>query len=106
MVAIINKQETGVNIRRIMDAKGISAKEVQQYLELGSVQSVYHWLNGLSMPSIDNLYALSGLFQLPIDSIVCGNRKPFISNVDNQRFEPNAKRLYWYYQKICQKCVA
>lgn len=57
MFPLINKRETGINLRRIMDKRGITVKEVQQYLGLGSVQSVYHWLNGLSIPTIDNLYA-------------------------------------------------
>ena len=42
---------------------------------LGIVLSVYHWLNGISMPTVDNLYALSELFQLPMDEIVRGNRR-------------------------------
>ena len=45
---IIDKKETGIHLRRIMDSKGMSVKDVQQYLRLGSVQSVYHWLNGRS----------------------------------------------------------
>lgn len=67
MFPIIDRKRTGIRLRRIMDERGLSVKDVQQYLELGSVQSVYHWLNGLSMPTIDNLYALSELFQMPID---------------------------------------
>lgn len=61
MFPLINKRENGINLRRIMDKHGISVKEVQQYLGLGSVQSVYHWINGISTPTIDNLYALSEL---------------------------------------------
>ena len=70
MFPLIDKRETGINLRRIMDKRGITVKEVQEWLGLGSVQSVYHWLNGISMPTVDNLYALSGLFQGPIDAIV------------------------------------
>lgn len=70
MFPLIDKRETGINLRRIMDKRGITVKEVQEYLGLGSVQSVYHWLNGISMPTVDNLYALSGLFQVPIAAIV------------------------------------
>ena len=70
MIPLINKRETGINLRRIMDAKGITVKDVQQYLELGSVQSIYHWLNGNSLPTIDNLYALSELFQMPVDEMI------------------------------------
>ena len=42
-----------------MDKRDISAKDIQEYLNLASVQSVYNWCNGINMPTIDNLYALS-----------------------------------------------
>lgn len=70
---MIDKEGTGKNLRKIMDARGISAKELQQYLRLGSVQSVYHWLEGKSLPTIDNLYAMSVYFSIPIDELVIGN---------------------------------
>ncbi len=78
MFPLISKKETGIHLRKIMDERGIAVRDVQEYLGLGSVQSVYHWLNGLSMPTIDNLYALSELFGLPIDEMVRGNREPKI----------------------------
>ena len=69
MFLLINKRETGINLRRIMDCLGLSARDVQEYLGLGCVQSVYRWLDGHSMPTVDNLYALSELFQMPIPAI-------------------------------------
>lgn len=75
MIPVIDKSATGINLRKIMDRRSITVKDVQRYLGLGSVQSIYHWLNGISMPTIDNLYALSELFQLTVDELVCGNRE-------------------------------
>lgn len=46
MFPTIDKRKTGVQLRKIKDDKGLSVKDVQQYLGLGSVQSVYHWLSG------------------------------------------------------------
>lgn len=43
MFPVINIRETGVNLRRIMDKRGITVKDVKKYLGLSSVQSVYHW---------------------------------------------------------------
>ena len=43
MFTLINKRETGVNLRRIMDMRGITPKDVQEYLGLRCVQSVYRW---------------------------------------------------------------
>lgn len=81
MFPLINKQETGVNLRRIMDMRGIAPKDVQEYLGLGCVQSVYRWIDGVNMPTIDNLYALSELLQVPIDAIVRGNRAPIVPDI-------------------------
>ena len=52
MIPLIDKRATGIQLRRLMDTRGITVKDVQQYLELGSVQSIYHWLNGISMPRL------------------------------------------------------
>ena len=43
MLPVIDKKETGIKLRLMMDERGITVKDVQQYLGLGSVQSVYHW---------------------------------------------------------------
>ena len=96
MFPIIDRKRTGIRLRRIMDERGLSVKDVQQYLELGSVQSVYHWLNGLSMPTIDNLYALSELFQMPIDDLVCGNR----DNVFANKSDSQCERISAYYERL------
>lgn len=106
MFPLINKRETGINLRRIMDQRGITVKEVQQYLGLGSVQSVYHWLNGLSMPTIDNLYALSELLQVPIDAIVRGNRVPIVPDITSEIHDSRDRRLYEYYEKLNEKRAA
>ena len=34
MFPLINKRETGVNLRKIMDERGLTAKDVQEYLAL------------------------------------------------------------------------
>lgn len=100
MFPLINKRETGVNLRRIMDLRGITPKDVQEYLGLGCVQSVYRWLEGISMPTIDNLYALSELFQVPIDEIVCGNRAPIVPRIRLDVMDAQGRRLYAYYEKL------
>lgn len=41
MFPTINKKETGVNLRRIMDMRGVKPKDIQEYLGFGCVQSVY-----------------------------------------------------------------
>lgn len=106
MFPLINKRETGINLRRIMDRLGISARDVQEYLGLGCVQSVYRWLDGHSMPTVDNLYALSELFQMPMDEIVCGNRAPIASNIVSEKPSSQESRVLAYYDMLFGKHAA
>ena len=101
MFPTIDKKETGINIRRIMDERGITVKDVQEYLGLGCVQSVYRWTDGVNMPTIDNLYALSELVCVPMDEIVCGNRKPITPDIEIDTPDLRTKQLYMYYEKLC-----
>lgn len=64
MFPTIDKKETGVNLRRIMDMRGVKPKDIQEYLGFGCVQSVYRWLDGVSVPTVDNLYAISKMLQV------------------------------------------
>ena len=96
MFPTIDKKRTGIHLRKIMDERGLSVKDVQKYLRLGSVQSIYHWLNGLSMPTIDNLYALSELFQMTVDEMLCGNRQP----VSKHKSYSKLGRFYAYYEQM------
>ena len=71
----IDKVKTGQQIRLLMEKHGLTVKDVKNALSLGCVQSVYHWLDGQSLPTLDNLYALSDLLKVPMDMMVCGNRR-------------------------------
>lgn len=102
MYPTINKVKTGLNLRRIIEEHGFTVKDIQQYLGLGSVQSVYHWLNGISMPTIDNLYALSELFQITIDDMVCGNRRRFVTDMETSQFI----RICVYHNRINKELAA
>lgn len=57
----ISKEETGKRIRRLLAESGITVRDVQEELELDSPQSVYKWLKGKALPSLDNLLVL-GLY--------------------------------------------
>ena len=104
MFPMIDKKATGINLRKIMDRCSITVKDIQEYLGLASVQSVYHWLNGISMPTVDNLYALSELFGVPIDDMVCGNRQKRKAAVGVKGAQ--YKRILAYYTKTKEKFAA
>lgn len=55
-----------------------------------------HWMNGISLLTVDNLYALSYLFQVLIDDLLCGNRQRIYTG-ENQA---QIRRLWANYEKI------
>jgi len=93
----IDKEGTGQRIRYLMTKCGLSVTDVQKFLGLSTFQAVYHWMNGRSLPTIDNIYALSELFRVPIDDIICGNRS----------YQPDSRyyRLFVYMERL-QCCLA
>ena len=100
MFPTINLRETGVNLHKIMDKRGITPKDIKEYLNLGSIQTVYNWCNGLNMPTIDNLYALSQLLHVSIDEIICGNRKAIVPEPIVIIEKPRTRRLYAYCKQL------
>ena len=100
MFPTINLRETGVNLHRIMDKRGITPKDIKEFLNLGSIQTVYNWCNGLNMPTVDHLYALSQLLQVSIDEIICGNRKAIVPEPIVIIENPRTRRLYAYYKQL------
>ncbi len=73
----IRTEETGRRLRSLLASRGLTVKDVQKYLGLSCPQSIYRWLDGKSLPSIDNLYALQGLFHMPMDQLLCGSFSGF-----------------------------
>ena len=82
----IDRVETGKRIKQYMDIQGLSVKDVKEFLHLGSVQSIYHWIEGKTLPSMDNLFALGILFGVMVDDIVSSEHTPpkiFYDYTDN-----------------------
>ena len=101
MTIAIDKVKTGQQIRLLMEKRGVTVRDVKNALSLACVQSVYHWLDGQSMPTLDNLYALSDLLKVPMDMLVYRNRR----YDPNKNIPEGAKRLFRYYRLI-QECMA
>ena len=101
MTTTIDKVRTGQQIRLLMEKRGVTVRDVKNALSLACVQSVYHWLDGQSMPTLDNLYVLSDLLKVPMDMLVCGNRR----YDPGKNIPEGAERLFRYYRLI-QECMA
>ncbi|MFR0770164.1 MAG: helix-turn-helix domain-containing protein [Dysosmobacter sp.] len=66
----IDLAATGAHIRQLRLEQGYSVQDLQIYLGLEHPQAIYHWQHGRNLPSVDNLYALSKLWGVPMDKII------------------------------------
>ena len=69
-IPVVNLKETGRNICALREQSGISVRELQCLLGFATPQAIYKWQHGDSLPTVDNLVALSAIFSVPIDSIL------------------------------------
>lgn len=67
---LINVQATGQNIDRLCKARQISIRTLQTYFGFDTPRAIYKWLRGEHLPSVDHLFALSHLLQVPIQDIL------------------------------------
>lgn len=79
---VLDLQATGKQIKRIRMEKRISVADICDYMGFENPQAVYKWQRGESLPSVDNLFALSRLFETPIDNILCEQEEALASSFD------------------------
>jgi transcriptional regulator with XRE-family HTH domain len=61
---------TGKNIIRLRKAHGLTVRQLQLYFGFEEPQAIYKWQQGKSLPSVDNLYALSRLLGVSMNEIL------------------------------------
>lgn len=66
----IDLKETGRRIYELRLEKGYSVRDLQDFFGFEQPQAIYKWQWGQSLPSVDNLFALSRLFNTSIDDIL------------------------------------
>lgn len=71
---VLDTKATGARIKELRKAHHLKVEEVAFFMGFESVQAVYKWQRGESLPTVDNLYALSRLFETTVDDILRGNR--------------------------------
>jgi transcriptional regulator with XRE-family HTH domain len=67
---VIDMAATGRNIARLRRARGLTVRDVQTWFGFEEPQAVYKWQSGRTLPSVDNLFALSALLEVPMDEIL------------------------------------
>ena len=79
---VIDPIATGENIMRLRKAKGLTVRDLQSWFGFEEPQAIYKWQKGKSLPTVDNLYALGALLDVPMEEILAQS-KPKLNNVSN-----------------------
>lgn len=67
---VVNMERTGQNIASLRRQHGMSVRQLQDRMGFSTPQAIYKWQHGKSLPTVDNLVALSAIFAVPIDAIL------------------------------------
>lgn len=70
---ILDPYLVGQRIKRLCVKQALTPKMIVEQLGLASVQSVYNWYSGRTMPRIDNLVPLADLLGVSIDYLLHGS---------------------------------
>lgn len=66
----IDFEQTGINLKSIINAAGYDVKDIQYYLHLSCPQSIYRWFKGKILPSVEHLNALSLLLGVHMEELL------------------------------------
>jgi transcriptional regulator with XRE-family HTH domain len=66
----IDPAATGRNILKLRRERGLTVRDLQEWFGFDEPRAIYKWQSGQSLPSVDNLYALSELFGVTMNDIL------------------------------------
>jgi len=70
MLPYIDMEATGKRINSLRIKQGMSVADIQRHFGFYTPQPVYKWLNGKSLPTVDNLVILADLLKCKVDDIL------------------------------------
>ena len=92
---VIDMVETGKNIMRLREQRGMSVRDLQAYFGFEEPQAIYKWQRGKSLPTVDNLYALGALLEVPMDEILVSRSSQSNIIMLEQQEEPCCSNHFW-----------
>lgn len=72
---VLDIKATGERINQLRKDNNLRVTDVARYMGFESTQAVYKWQRGESLPTVDNLYALSRLLHTSVDDILIGEKE-------------------------------
>lgn len=93
----IDLEATGKHIAQLRKERGLSVKDLQNYFGFDAPQAIYKWQRGTTLPSVDNLLALSVLLEVSIDSILVTNNPNITLLTD---YEPEGSVFLYFFSLL------
>lgn len=72
---VLDTEAIGNRIKEMRKAKKLKVSDIAEFMGLASEQAVYKWQRGECLPTVDNLFALSKLFDTTVDEILQGKER-------------------------------
>ena len=66
----INLKATGERIKELRMQRNLKVEDIMEFMGFEAPQAIYKWQKGQSLPTVDNLFALSMLLGVSIDDIL------------------------------------
>ena len=70
MIPTINVEETGMRIDVLIHESEYSVRDISEELGFETPQAIYKWMQGKTLPKLDNLVALAAILNVSIDDIL------------------------------------
>ena len=61
---------TGRKIHSVLLEKGCKVRQLQEILKLSCPQPIYRWINGKTLPTVDNLYMMHRVFGMHMEDML------------------------------------
>ena len=90
---VIDPAATGENIARLRRQRGLSVRDLQSFFGFEEPQAIYKWQRGESLPTVDNLYALGSILEVPLEQILVRKDTPL--TITEQPLEIGCSDLFW-----------
>ena len=91
---VIDPVATGKNILSLRKEKGLTVRELQAFFGFEEPQAIYRWQYGKTLPSVDNLYALSSILDVPMERILVRACFENTNKTEKQQEAPAASAVF------------
>ncbi len=76
----INAEATGKRIMQLRKERGLSVKDLQNYLGFDAPQAIYKWQHGKNLPQLEHVMALSRIFGVGMEDVLVTEDKLVMTN--------------------------